>query len=71
MDIAASRKILDTGNLGAARTEMVHVQKDLVDLAQAYRDVAHSAALPAELTAELDTMALRLDDAADQMGAAL
>jgi len=70
-DITASRKVLDTGNLGATRTEMVHVQKDLVDLAQAYRDVAHSAALPEEFTAELNTMALRLDDAADQMGAAL
>jgi hypothetical protein len=70
-DIAASRKILNTGNLGATRTEMVHVQKDLVDLAQAYRDVAHSIALPAEFSLELNTMVLRLDDAADQMRTAL
>jgi hypothetical protein len=70
-DLASSRKVLSTGNLGAAKTPLRLVQKDLTDLAQAYRDVAHSAALPPGLSAELNTLALRLDDAAGQMGDAL
>jgi len=70
-DLAASQKILSTGNLQAAKTPLRLVQKDLVDLAQAYRDVAHSADLPPALTAELNSMAIRIDDTVDQMGAAL
>jgi len=70
-DLAASQKVLGTGNLEAAKTPLRLVQKDLVDLAQAYRDVAHSADLPPALAAELNSMAIRLDDTVDQMGAAL
>lgn len=70
-DLDQSRKILATGNLEAAKTPLRLVQKDFVDLAQAYRDVAHSADLPPALSAELLSMAIRLDDAADQMGAVL
>ncbi|MDD1695069.1 MAG: hypothetical protein LUQ71_10130 [Methanoregula sp.] len=70
-DLADSRKILNTGNLGSAKIQMRIVQKDIVDLAQAYRDVAHSVALPADLSAELNSLVLRLEDAADQLGAAL
>jgi hypothetical protein len=71
IDLASSQNVLSTGNLEAARTPLRLVQKDLVDLAQAYRDVAHSAALPPALSAELNSMAIRLDNTADQMGAAL
>jgi hypothetical protein len=70
-DLAASQKVLSTGNLEAAKTPLRLVQKDLVDLAQAYRDVAHSADLPPDLSAELNSMAIRIDDTVDQMGAAL
>lgn len=70
-DLASARNVLSTGNFGAARTPLRLVRKDLVDLAQAYRDTAHSADLPPALSAELNSMAIRLDDTADQMGAAL
>jgi hypothetical protein len=71
IDLATSQKVLNTGNLEAARTPLQLVRKDFVDLAQAYRDVAHSADLPPSLSAELNSLAIRLDNTADQMGAAL
>lgn len=70
-DLGATNKVLGTGNLGAAKTPMRLVQKDFTDLAQAYRDVAHSTSLPADLAAELNTLAIRLDETASQMGASL
>jgi hypothetical protein len=71
IDLASSQKVLSTGNLEAAKTPLRLVQEDLVDLAQAYRDVAHSADLPPALSAELTSMAIRLDNTADQLGAIL
>jgi hypothetical protein len=71
VDLKTSRNVLSTGNLELTKTPMRLVQKDLVDLAQAYRDIAHIADLPPALSAELNTLALRLDATAGQMGAAL
>jgi hypothetical protein len=70
-DLATARKVLGTGNLEATRTPLKLVQKDLVDLSVAYRDIAHTVDLPDDLTAELNTMEARLGNAADQMGAVL
>jgi hypothetical protein len=70
-DLAASRNVLNTGNFGAARTPLQLVQEDMRNLAQAYEGVTHSADLPPALSAELSSMAVRLDDAADQIGASL
>jgi hypothetical protein len=70
-DLASSRKVLNTDNFGATRTPLRLVRQDLTDLSQAYRDVAHSSDLPPSLTAELNSMVLRLDNTSDQMGAVL
>jgi hypothetical protein len=70
-DLASSRKVLSTGNFEATRTPLRLVRQDFVDLSQAYRDVAHTSDLPPALTAELNSMALRLGTTADRMGAVL
>jgi hypothetical protein len=70
-DLATARKVLGTGNLEAARTPLKLVQKDLVDLAQVYRDLAHQVDLPDALSSELNTLVSRLTDTADRMGAVL
>lgn len=70
-DLAAARNVLNTGNLGAAKAPLILVRKDFIDLAQAYRDIARTVVLPGNLSEELNTMAFRLDYAADQMGEAL
>lgn len=70
-DLNTARNVLSTGNLEATKVPLKLVQKDLTDLALAYRDIQHSAALPGNLSGELNTMALRLDETAGTMGAAL
>ena len=70
-DINTAKKILATGNLEAAKVPLKLVQKDLTDLAQAYRDTRISVSLPADLSAELETLVIRLQNTADQMGDAL
>jgi len=70
-DLASAGNVLGTGNLGAAKAPFRLVQKDFADLALAYRDVLHSTDLPDGLSEELTTLALRLDDLASQMEAAL
>lgn len=70
-DLNTARRILNTGNLDATRTPLKLVQKDLADLALAYRDIRNTASLPGNLSGELNTMALRLDETSNAMGAAL
>jgi len=70
-DLKEARKLLGTGNLGNTKTPLRLVKKDLTDLAQAYRDIVHTAALTPDLSMELNTLAIRLDNTADQMGAVL
>lgn len=70
-DLNTARVLLGSGNLEATKVPLRLVQKDFTDLALAYRDIRNTAALPGTLSAELDSMALRLDDAAGEMGAAL
>jgi hypothetical protein len=70
-DLATANKVLGTGNSEATKTPIKLVQKDLLDLAQAYRDVAHRVDLPGDLTSELNSMETRLGNTADRMGDAL
>lgn len=70
-DLATARRVLSTGNLEATKVPLKLVQKDFTDLALAYRTIRNTAALPGNLSNELNTMALRLDETAGTMGAAL
>lgn len=70
-DLKTAQRVLSTGNLEATKDPLKLVQKDLTDLAMAYRDIRNTAALPGNLSDELNTMVLRLDDTAGAMGAAL
>ena len=70
-DLNTARVLLGSGNLEATKVPLKLVQKDFTDLALAYRDIRNSAALPGNLSTELNTMALRLDETAGEMGAAL
>lgn len=66
-DLNTARRILGSGNLEATKVPLKLVQKDFTDLAQAYRDIRSTAALPGTLSDELNTMALRLDETAGTM----
>jgi len=70
-DLASAQRLLNSRSLEDVKTPLRLVQKDLSDLAQAYRDIATTTALPGDLTGELNTLALRLDNTADQMRDAL
>jgi len=70
-DLNTARNVLNTGNLEATKVPLRLVQKDFTDLALAYRDIRNRVALPGNLSEELNTMALRLDETAGEMGAAL
>jgi len=70
-DLNRARVLLGSGNLEATKVPLRLVQKDFTDLAHAYRDIRSTAALPGNLSTELKVMALRLDEAAAEMGAAL
>ena len=70
-DLASAQRLLNTGNLATTKTPLRLVQKDMSDLAQSYRDIASTADLPKDLSAELNALALRLDNTADQMRDAL
>lgn len=70
-DLTNAQRMLNTGSLENAKTPLRLVQKDLSDLAQMYRDIASTMDLGTELNTELNTLALRLDNTADQMRDAL
>lgn len=70
-DLTNAQRMLNTGSLENTKTPLRLVQKDLSDLAQVYRDIASTMDLGTELNAELNTLALRLDNTADQMRDAL
>lgn len=67
IDLAETGRILKTGNLPLAQTPMTRVKKDLKDLSMAYRDIANTADLPADLTASLRALIITLDTTADEM----
>lgn len=69
IDLAATNRMLATGNLGVAKTPLSLAKKDLKDLSMAYRDTANTADLPPDLTAILRAMVITLDNTADQMEA--
>ena len=71
IDLRSARNVLSTGNLATTKVPLKLVQKDFTDLALAYRGIRSTAALPPNLSAELESMALRLDETAGEMGAAL
>ena len=68
-DLASATVLQNSGKFESAKTPLRLVKKDLTDLAEAYRDLEHSADLPPDLSATLDTMAGQLDTMAGQMGA--
>lgn len=70
-DLTTAQRMLNSRSLEDAKTPLRLVQKDLSDLAQAYRDIASTTALPEDLTTELNTLALRLDNTSSQMRDAL
>ncbi|PKG33803.1 hypothetical protein [Methanoregula sp.] len=70
-DLTNAQRMLNTGSLQNTKTPLRLVQKDLSDLAQVYRDIASSMDLGTELNTELNTLALRLYNTADQMRDAL
>ncbi|AGB01583.1 hypothetical protein [Methanoregula formicica] len=70
-DLTNAQRMLNTGSLENTKTPLRLVQKDLSDLAQVYRDIASTMDLGTELNSELNTIALRLDNTADQMRDAL
>ena len=70
-DLTSAQRMLNTGSLENTKTPLRLVQKDLSDLAQAYRDIASTMDLGKDLNTELNTLALRLDNTADQMRDAL
>jgi hypothetical protein len=70
-DLTNAQRMLNTGSLENTRTPLRLVQKDLSDLAQVYRDIASTMDLGSELNSELNTLALRLHNTADQMRDAL
>jgi len=70
-DLTTAQRMLNTGSLENTKTPLRLVQKDLTDLAQMYRDIASTMDLGSELNTELNTLALRLDNTADQMRDAL
>lgn len=67
-DLVATSRALNTGNLPLAKTPLTLVKKDLKDLSATYRDIASSQDLPPDLTANLRSMVITLDTAADRMG---
>jgi hypothetical protein len=67
-DLDATRRLLNAGRTGMAETALLDVKKDFTDLAASYRDIAHTAALPADLTSSLETMAIILDETSLSMG---
>jgi hypothetical protein len=66
-DLYDTKSVLNSGRIEAAATSLQLVKKDFKDLALAYREIAHSANLPGNTADTLNSMALSLDDAADQM----
>lgn len=70
-DLTNAQRLLNSRSLEDVKTPLRLVQKDLTDLAQAYRDIATTTVLPEDLARELSTLALRLDNTADQMRDAL
>lgn len=70
-DLSNAQRMLNTGSLEDTKTPLRLVQKDLTDLAQIYRDIASTMDLGKDLNSELNTLALRLDNTADQMRDAL
>jgi len=70
-DLATSQRMLNTGSMEDTKTPLRLVQKDMSDLAQRYRDLSTTMDLGKDLTMELNTLALRLDNTADQMRDAL
>ena len=70
-DLTNAQRMLNTGSLENTKTPLRLVQKDLSDLAQVYRDIASTMDLGTELNSELNTLALRLVNTADQMRDAL
>jgi hypothetical protein len=70
-DLANAQRMLNSRSLVDVKAPLRQVQKDLSDLAQAYRDIASTTALPEDLSRELNTLALRLDNTSDQMRDAL
>lgn len=69
IDLAATDRMLATGNLPLAQTPLLLAKKDLKDLSMAYRNLANTADLPPELTATLRGMVITLDNTADRMEA--
>jgi hypothetical protein len=70
-DLSTAQRMLGTGSLENTKTPLRLVQKDLTDLAQAYRDISSTMELPKDLTTELNALAIRLDNTASQMRDAL
>jgi hypothetical protein len=67
LDLAASSKLVRTGNLATTRTQLLLVKTDLKDLSTTYRDIATTADLPPDLTVTLRAMVITLDAMADRM----
>lgn len=67
VDLAATEKVLNTGNLAQAKTPLLLVKSDLRDLAATYRDIVNTADLPPDLSATLRSLILNLDNTSDQM----
>ena len=68
VNLANAQRILDTNNLGATEAPLRLIKKDLKELSMNYRDIASTAALPADLSATLKALVITLDNTADQMG---
>nr|WP_319377388.1 hypothetical protein [uncultured Methanoregula sp.] len=68
-DITNTKRLLAAGKLETARKNLPVLKKDLTDLAEGYRAIARSVNLPADLSEALNSMAVNLDNTADQMGA--
>jgi hypothetical protein len=67
VDLAATEKALNAGNLARAKTPLLLVKSDLRDLAATYRDIVNTADLPPDLSATLRALILNLDNTSDQM----
>lgn len=68
-NLATTNRLLANDNLAAAKTPYLLLRQDYHRLAMAYRELANTASLPADISTAMRQMVVTLEDSADQVGA--
>ncbi len=66
-NLATANRLLANDNLAAARTPYKLLRQDFHQLAMAYRELANTASLPADISTAMRQMVVTLEDSADQV----